>query len=500
MNNQIEGAMNMKNVQNMGKAIVIGGSMAGLLTARVLSDYYEEVLVVDKDEFPEIPTDRAGTPQAFHPHRFTMRGKMITDRFFPGYEEELVALGAPSSLNKTIHNMNQYGSMIGQYPRNDIKFSRAALEWVLRERVKAIANVQFLPKHDVLGLLTTPDQGAVTGIQVRDREAGGQEKTLTADMVFDTSGRQSKLAQWLEDLGYEVPKPDLLKVALGYSTRRYKVPSHLTNLIEKWDVINIAGQPANGTFTGVFSFIENNIAEVLLYRPGGHYPPTNADEYEQAVAQLPSPLIAEVLQELEPLTAPRGYRVPELYRHHFEQMERWPSGLLVLGDAFCTYDPIFGQGMTIAAIEAEMLEVCLREQRNDPKPHFEQSVLHKLQDVIEPAWWLNCANDLQWEGVTYEGLEPLKGIDFAKKYMALHLKHATTHQNFQLFGLYWAVNTLTFSPREIINPQVVTTVLTASDEGQQLLAELSQQGQPLEKVLDQLIPSFSGASFMSMSK
>ncbi|MBD0382077.1 FAD-dependent oxidoreductase [Paenibacillus sedimenti] len=491
----------MNNVQNMGKAIVIGGSIAGLLTARVLSDYYEEVLIVDKDEFPEAPEDRAGTPQAFHPHRFTMRGKLITDRFFSGYEEELVALGAPSSLNKTVHNMNPYGSMIAPYPRNDIKFSRAALEWVLRERVNAIANVRFLLKHDVLRLVTTPDKATVTGVQVRERGTLGQEKILTADLVMDTSGRNSKLASWLEELGYEVPTPDRLKVDLGYSTRRYKVPSHLTALIEQWDVINIMGQPANGTFTGVFSFIENHIAEVVLYRPGGNYPPTNADDYEQAVAQLPSPLITEMLQELEPITAPRGYRVPELYRHHFEQMKRWPSGLLVLGDAFCIYDPIFGQGMTVAAIEAEMLESCLREQRNDPKPHFEQRVLQKLQDVIEPAWWLNCANDLQWEGVKYVGSEPLKGIDFAKNYMPLFLKHATTQRDFKLFGMYWAVNTLSFSPREIINPQMVTTVLTASDEGRQLLAKLSQQyGQPLEEVLDQLVPSFSGAPFMSMSK
>lgn len=491
-----EVTLKMNSHQKWGKALVIGGSIAGLLTARVLSDYFEEVLIVDKDKFPEKPENRPGTPQAFHPHRFTLRGKSIIERFFPGYEDDLVAYGAPSSLNKTIHQMNQYGTIVIQYPRNDIKFSRAVLEWVLRQRVKEIPNVRFLPKHDVICLLTTPDQTTVTGVQVRERGKIGQEKTLTADIVFDTSGRSSKLAKWLEDLGYDVPNPDLLKVDLGYSTRRYKVPSHLAHLIEKWDVINIAGQPANGTFTGVFSFIENQIAEVLLYRPGGHYPPTNIEEYEQTVAHLPSPIIAEMLQEFEPITHPQGYRVPELYRHHYEQMQRWPSGLLVLGDAFCIYDPIFGQGMTVAAIEVEMLESCLHEQRNDPKPHFEKRVLRKIQDVIEPAWWLNCATDLQWEGVEYAGSQPLKGISFGKKYMDMYLRHATIQRNFKLYGLYWAVNTLSLSPREIMNPQMVTTILTASDEGKQLLAELSQEyGKPLEEVLDEIVPSFSQEPF-----
>jgi 2-polyprenyl-6-methoxyphenol hydroxylase-like FAD-dependent oxidoreductase len=484
--------MNMNNEQKWGKALVIGGSIAGLLTARVLSDYYEEVQIVDKDEFPEKPEERLGTPHSFHPHRFTMRGKMITERLFPGYEDDLLALGAPSSLNKTIHQMNQYGSMVMQYPRNDIKFSRAVLEWVIRQRVKKIPNVRFLQKHDVIDLVTTHDRTTVTGVQVRERGQFGQEKTLTADLVIDASGHSSKLPTWLENLGYDVPKSDLLKAALGYSTRRYMVPAQLTHLTEKWDVINIAGQPANGTFTGVFSFIENNIAEMVLYRPGGHFPPTNAEEYEQAVAQLPSPIIAEILQELEPVTAPRGYRVPELYRHHYERMERWPSGLLVLGDAFCIFDPIFGQGMTVAAMEVEMLVASLNDQRNDHKPNFEQRLLQKIQNVIEPAWWLNCATDLQWKGVEYVGFEPLKGISFAQKYMDLHLKYATTEHNFQLYGLYWAVNTLSLSPREMFNPQIVTAVLTASGEGQQLLAELSQQyGQPLEQVLDEILPCFS---------
>ncbi|USK29292.1 FAD dependent oxidoreductase [Bacillus sp. CMF21] len=477
------------------RAIVIGGGMAGLLSSRVLSDYYAEVLIIEKDDLPVKPDIRAGTPQAFHPHRFTPRGKMIMERFFTGFNDELLTCGAPSTQNKMIHQTNQYGSLVMPNTENDATFSRALLEWVCRQRVKGISNVQFLTKVDVIGLLMTSDQTVVTGVHVREREQLDQQKTLMADLVIDTSGRSSKLGKWLQHLGFDVPNPDILKVSLGYSTRHYKIPSHLS---VKWDVIRIAGDPSNKTLTGVFSIIENNIAETVLYSLGGHYPTTNAAEYEREVAQLADPLIAEVLQELEPITAPRGYRVNELVRHHFEEMERWPSGLLVLGDAYCNFDPIFGQGITMAAIEAEMLESCLREQRNHPLPYFERNILQKVNEIVEPAWWLNCAADLPWQGVTYAG-KPLKGIDFAQKYFALYIKHATAKRNFERYGLYWAVNTLLLPLNKIINSQMLAAILASeetSSESKELHSELSMaSGQTLDEQLFQIIPTFPSTAY-----
>ncbi|MFP3885889.1 FAD-dependent monooxygenase [Priestia filamentosa] len=480
---------------NWEKAIVIGGGMAGLLSARVLSDYYAEVLIVEKDDLPVKPEIRAGTPQAFHPHRFTPRGKMIIERLFPGFNDELLNRGAPSTQNKMIHQTNQYGSLVMPNTENDATFSRALLEWVCRQRVKKISNVQFLTKVDVTGLLTTSDQTVVTGVHIREREQLEQQKTLGADLVIDTSGRSSKLAKWLQNLGFDVPNPDILKVSLGYSTRHYKIPSHLS---VKWDVIRIAGDASNRSLTGVFSTIENNIAETVLYSPGGHYPSTNVAEYEQEIAKLADPLIAEVLQELEPITVPRSYRVTELFRHHFEEMEQWPTGLLVLGDAFCNFDPIFGQGITMAAIEAEMLESCLREQRNYPSPYFERNMLQKMNEIVEPAWWLNCVADLPWKGVSYVGT-PLKGIEFAQKYFELYIKHATTKRNFELYGLYWAVNTLLLPLDKIINSQILAAILASeetSSESKELLCELSKAcGQTLDEQLSQLIPPFPSTAY-----
>ncbi|GGE62924.1 hypothetical protein GCM10007140_11510 [Priestia taiwanensis] len=477
------------------KVIVIGGGIAGLLSARVLSEYYAEVIIIEKDDLPTKPEIRAGTPQAFHPHRFTPRGKMIVERLFPGFNDELLTLGAPSMQNKIIHQTNQYGSLEMPNPENDVTFSRPLLEWVCRQRVKKISNVEFLTKVNVIGLLTTSDQTVITGVHIRDREQRNLLQTIDADLVIDTSGRSSKLSEWLQQLGFDVPTPDILKVSLGYSTRHYKIPSHSS---VKWDIIRIAGDPSNKSLTGGFSTIENNIAEAVLYCPGGHYPTTDVAEYEQELTKLDSPLIAEVLQDLEPLTSPRGYRVTELSRQHFEEMRKWPAGLLVLGDAFCTFDPIFGQGITIAAIEVEMLESCLSEQRNHPLPCFERTILQKMNEIVEPAWWLNCAADLPWQGVSYIG-KPLKGIEFAQKYFALYLKHATSKRNFEQYGLYWAVNSLLLPPDEIINSQMVAAILASeesSSESKELLSELSKAaGQTLDEQLSQIMPTFPSTAY-----
>lgn len=476
------------------RAIIIGGGIGGLMSARVLSEYYGEVLIVDKDDFPEIPENRSGTPQDFQPHRLTPRGSMIMNRLFPGFNDELLAQGAPSSLNKMAHLSNPYGSHAMPNAEDEATFSRALLEWVFRERVKGIPNVRILPKQDVIGLLTNSERTIVTGITIIDRGQSRLQKTLEADLVLDSSGRSSKLVAWLQNLGYTVPKPDILKVSLGYSTRHYQIPSHLA---DKWDVIRVDGNPSKNEFTGVFSTVEGNRAEMLLWGAGGCFPPTNAQDFEQTVARLADPLIAEVLKELKPLTSPRAYRISELNRQHFEQMVQWPSGLLVIGDAFCNFDPIYGLGMTMAAVEVETLEQCLIEQRTNPSPNFENKVLQTLQNVVEPAWWLNCVSDLQWSGVEYVG-QPLSGIDFVQKYFNVFLQEATTKRNFEQFLLYWGVNSLLFSPRVMINEQMISSVLTdaSSADKQWFSAFLQERGQTLEEYLDQL-PSFSEASFVS---
>ncbi|MGV4337444.1 FAD-dependent oxidoreductase [Bacillus subtilis] len=493
------------------KAIVIGGGIAGLLTARVLSDYYQEVMIVERDELPQEPSTRAGTPQAFHPHRVLPRGSMIMERFFPGYIDDLLAQGAHPTQNKKMNLFTSYGSLEMFPPEKNAISSRALLEWTFRQRVQKISNVCFLSKQEVTGLQTSPDYKQVTGVRIKERSEQKQERTVAADLVVDTTGRSSKLIKWLESMGLEVPQPERLKVSLGYSTRYYRVPTHVK---EKWGGVVSEAQPDKGIGMGMLGYIEDNMAQTLLFSAGGaHYPSTNPEEYEKELEALATPMLAEVVKELEPMSAPRGYRTPESVRQHFEQMENWPAGLLVVGDAFCSFDPIHGQGMTVAAIEAEMLSICLNEQQHTSRPNFERHVMQRMQEAIEPAWWLSSVADLRWKGVEHVGAEPLKGVSFAQKYFDLYVKQAVKLANEEnnpaMFQEYFMMNSLIHSPREIINPRKLKMLLTGdgSLEEKQLLAELGNvDEQHIQERLDELIPSFSLAfdektpnSFFSMS-
>jgi hypothetical protein len=239
-----------------------------------------------------------------------------------------------------------------------------------------------------------------------------------------------------------------------------------------------------------------------LYLAGGQeYPPINVEGFEQTFSQLVSPLIAEALWGAELTTSLRGFRVPECIRQHYEQMEQWPAGLLVMGDAFCYFDPVYGQGMSVAAMGAEVLEQCLQEQQVQPRADFEQHTLQRLQERIEPAWWYSAVSDLSWPGVEYSGSLSMQGLTLAQKCIDLYLAKAvqaanTGEHNMDLFYAYIMVNGLLTSPRKIVNAQTIEDLLKEdnSEMGQRLreqIDELTQGGQrSLETVLDEIIPSF----------
>lgn len=486
---------------NKERAIIIGGGIAGLLAAKVLSGFYGEVVIVDRDDFPQEPENRPGTPQAFQPHRFTPRSRLILNRLFPGLIDELIKKGARPTRGKTAHLISPYGRMVAVEQNHDASFSRALFEWVIRSYIRGIENVRLLGLNEVTHLQTSEDRSRVTGILIRERTSGErQQSAMTADLIIDTSGRLSKTVQWLSELGYEVPQSERLKINLGYSTRRYRIPAGHS---EKLDAIRIEGDPLATTHAAAFSIIENDIAEMVLWNLNGRYPSTEPALYEQEIRQLGNPLLNDALKGLEPVGQPRGFRVSELSRQHFEQMKQWPSGLLVMGDAFCQLDPVYGQGMTLAAIEAEILEACLHHQLSHPKPRFELDVLQRMQDNIEAAWWLNVMSDLRWSGVEHFGTQPIQGLSFAQNYFEHVLKFSTENANYDIFGLYWLINSLFLSPRELFNADMVASLIAAGGSGEAkrwLDRWIEESDRPLMERLSQTIPSFERATFATLDQ
>ncbi|MBD3917386.1 FAD dependent oxidoreductase [Paenibacillus sp. PR3] len=486
---------------NTERAIVIGGGIAGLLAAKVLSDYYGEVVIVDRDDFPLEPVNRPGTPQAFQPHRFTPRSRLILNRLFPDLIDELIKHGAYPTRGKNVHLLNPYGCMSAVEHNHDASFSRALFEWVIRSKIRATENVRLLGMNEATYLQTSEDRSRITGIVIKERESGERKQsTMKADLIIDTSGRLSKTVQWLSELEYKVPQPDRLKIDLGYSTRRYRIPAGRK---EELGTIRMEGDPIAATHAGAFSIIEDDTAELVLWNLNGRYPSTDPTLFEQEIRQLGNPLLNDALQGLEPIGQPRGFRVPELSRQHFEQMQDWPSGLLVMGDAFCQLDPVYGQGMTLAAIEAEILEECIQRQLNHPIPRFELDVLQRMQNNIEAAWWLNVVSDLRWKGVEYLGMQPIQGLTFAQNYFDHLLKFSTENANYDILGLYWLINSLFLSPQQLFHADMVTALLAADscgDAKRWLDRWIEESDQPMVERLSQTIPSFAGATFASLDQ
>lgn len=480
----------------MNRVIIMGAGIAGLIMARMLSEYYQEVYLVERDKWPSKPTNRIGTPQAFHPHRILPRGNMILERYFPGYNQDLLQHGAHASETDEIALVNQYGTLVVQPPSVAASCSRALLEWVLYRRVQRIDNVFIRTNTEITGLISSENGQTICGVYTKDRQ-NQQVGQLSADMVIDTTGRSSKIIKWLHSLGYTVPEPEVLKVSLGYSTRYYKIPTHLG---DGWRFVISYAQPEKGISMGTLNRFEQNIAGITLFRAGGdNYPSVKAEEFQEELKKLSSPEIAEMERQLEPLQGPRGYRTPETVRQHFEQMEQWPCGLLVMGDAYCHLDPIHGQGITVAAIETEIIEALLEEQHRNPQPNFERRVLHRIQEAIAPAWWLSAVADLRWKGVKHIGSVPLKGVSFAQAYLDLFTKKAmefATKGNQQFYLTEFLMNALILPPSQCFNANILSTILDdhGSPEEQRLRAELVvQDPSQFQQRIDECIPSFDSS-------
>jgi 2-polyprenyl-6-methoxyphenol hydroxylase-like FAD-dependent oxidoreductase len=392
----------MSEVRN--NALVLGASMGGLLAARVLADFYETVTVVERDVLPVDPVNRRGVPQGRQPHALLARCAQILEELFPGFLDELVAGGAArwddgdlSKLWGTFAGHRVLRSATLPDPRSVVNYhpSRPFLEWNVRRRVRALPNVTIIEGHDVLNLTSTPKRDRVTGARVV-RSADGTETTLTADLVVDATGRGSRTPVFLEELGYDRPPEDELVVHITYASQPVRIPPG--SLHE--NLIFIAPEPTRPTIFGLFAG-ENNIAVLSVGTIGqAEAPSTRAELLDFAATFAPAHAVA-VARTAQPLAEVAQYRIPSNRWRRYDKMARTPEGLLVFGDAICSLNPVYGQGMSVAALEALVLRDCLRRvDRKLPRRFFRLSA-----NKIRGAWQVAVSSDLSLPQV--EGPRPL---------------------------------------------------------------------------------------------
>jgi 2-polyprenyl-6-methoxyphenol hydroxylase-like FAD-dependent oxidoreductase len=324
-------------------AVVIGAGIAGLCAARVLSDRFTQVVVLDRDELPNLATPRRGVPQGAHGHILLAAGQQAFGELFPGLVAELVAAGAIPFDPGSELSYHRYGVIwpLVSTGVGLLAFSRPLLETTLARRVRNLPNVRIRDRAAVSGLLGA--DGRVAGVRLADGAV------VAAALVVDCTGRGSRSDRWLADLGHPAPRIVEVKAGIGYASRLLRRrPGDFGPQVGAFAL----PAPPHEKRAGLVLAVEDDRWLVSLGGWHGDFPGADEESFLAHARSLPHPAIAELLDRCEPLTDIATHHFPASRRRYFEEQPDAPAGYLALGDAICSFNPIYGQGMTCAALES----------------------------------------------------------------------------------------------------------------------------------------------------
>jgi 2-polyprenyl-6-methoxyphenol hydroxylase-like FAD-dependent oxidoreductase len=381
-------------------AVVIGASIAGLLAAAVLSEACPRVTVYERDALPAEPGPRRGVPQSRQLHALQARGVQALDELLPGLREELIAAGGVTAdMQGDVHwYLDDYLLKPARTGLEGLGISRPRLEWLIRRRVAALPGVTITDATDVAGPVAAG--GRVTGVTVRAaRTEDAAEETVAADLLVDAAGRGSRTPVWLTGLGFSAPETSRVRAGVSYVTRLYRRdPRQLDGRFGSL-LTSYPGRP----FSGAVLRQEGNQWVLLIAGMIGTELPLGGPGLLAFADAFPCPDLATVMRESEPLSEPMKYTHPESTRYHYESLGDRPGGLLVIGDAYCNLNPVYGQGITIAALEALLLRGLLSDAGGGAAD-LEQNYFQAAGKLVAEAWQTSASGDLRFPEV--EGERP----------------------------------------------------------------------------------------------
>ncbi|MGW1836126.1 FAD-dependent oxidoreductase [Streptomyces sp. BBFR2] len=378
--------------QRWGRAVVVGSSIAGLLVARVLSEHFREVVLVERDRLPDGDERRPGTPQARHVHGLLARGAGCLEEFFPGLGEELSAAGAP----RIDHGLGARTQVVaGTFPATETGITvqtvhRDTLEAAVRRRVTALEQITVLDGTRVEGLLWDAAGRRVTGVRLTAATAERQARAEGADLVVDASGRFSQLPEWLEQAGYPSPSRTVVDPHLAYVSRLIAVPRPFEGIHGFQQMCQAPDQPGGAYAADV----GNGRWLVTLFGAGNQHPPTDEAGWNEFAAGLGNKHLDILLKNATPLAPLHQFKQTRNQRYDYAALRRWPDRLLAVGDSVCAFNPVFGQGMDIAVREAVELgrELTKCRELNGTTRRLQR----RIARLTRIPWAMSTSEDWMW--------------------------------------------------------------------------------------------------------
>jgi 2-polyprenyl-6-methoxyphenol hydroxylase-like FAD-dependent oxidoreductase len=381
-------------------AVVIGGSLAGLMAARVLADRFDAVTILERDRIEDQPALHQSIPQGHHLHTLLLGGQRVMSSLYPGLIEKLATLGAVRCrAGRDIVFYLPTGkafSMTGtvREPR-DLGFditchSRGLLEYCVRHCTLQHPNVTFAGESAVKGLVYK--DGRVRGLRYT---RSGVPRALSTDFVVDASGRRSLTPRWLTELGFQPPEAATIGVDMAYASTKFRVPEGYN---EPERLLVVMGPPPEFPNAGIMEIIEDQTWHVTLAGRFGHYPPDDASGFLAFARALHTPKLYDLINDAERVADITAYRFPTSVRRHYERLTTFPEGLVVLGDAISSFNPVYGQGMSSAALQAEAFQQVLagREAGRKGLDGLALDFFPQAAEIIETPWNLAAGRDFAY--------------------------------------------------------------------------------------------------------
>jgi len=424
-------------------AVVVGGSVAGLLAARCLADYFSDVTVLEADEYPADPATRRGVPQGSQIHALQEAGRATLEDLFPGYGEDLLAAGGLLIDGASDIRFYSEGGFLadGSQRLPGYTATRPLFEAVVRRRIDASDAAEIRAGCRVTDYLLD-ESGAVDGVRFRDETGDGTR--LGADLVVDATGRTSKTPDWLERNGYAAPPVEEVTIDVGYSTVPVERPPE-----DRRAVLALAEAPR---VRGGAAFpVEGDRWLVNVHGVHGDHPPTDLAGVTEFASTLPVPELERLLREQPVVGEVDHYPFPSSRRHYYEQLDRFPEGLVVVGDAVASFNPVYGQGMSVAALGALQFHRALGLGGLDGlAPRY----FDRAASVVDTAWAMAVGADAQFSATPES---PSRSADLFARYLSRLRRRA--HSDPDLRVALMRVISMEQSPASLLRPGVLARVL-----------------------------------------